>query len=129
MTNYQINSGRFIALCLSPLLLAACGGEPTVSFSQDVKPIIDQHCIQCHEPGGQGEVISGLDLTTYSGLMKGTNAGPMVIAGDTEGSNLLVLIEGRADPSISMPHGANKPIPKEDIQTIRLWIGQGARNN
>jgi len=61
--------------------------------------------------------------------MKGTRNGPMVIAGDVEGSNLVVLIEGRADPSIRMPHGKKDPVAKADIQTIRRWIGQGAKNN
>ncbi len=122
-------AGKLISLCVLPLVMTACGGEPAVSFSQDVQPIISQHCVQCHEAGGVGEVTSGFNLTTYEGVMKGTNAGPMVIAGDVEGSNMLVLIEGRADPSISMPHGQNDPVPKKDIQTIRSWIAQGAKNN
>ncbi|MGB7451301.1 MAG: c-type cytochrome domain-containing protein [Lysobacterales bacterium] len=129
MTDNQITAGKFISLCFLPLVMTACGGEPAVSFSQDVQPIIKQHCVQCHESGGVGEVTSGFNLATYEGLMKGTSAGPMVIAGDVEGSNMLVLMEGRADPSISMPHGQNEPVAKEDIQTIRSWIGQGAKNN
>lgn len=127
MDNLKI-TGKLVALCLSPLVMSACG-EPSVSFSQDVKPIIDQHCVQCHQVDGLGQVVSGFDLTTYEGVMKGTSGGPMVIAGDVEGSNLLVLMEGRADPSISMPHGENEPVPKKDIQTIKTWIGQGAKNN
>ena len=129
MMNHQKNIGKVIAMGLFPLLMASCGGEPAVSFSQDVKPIIDQHCVNCHMVGGVGEVTSGFDLTTYDGLMKGTDSGPMVIVGDIEGSNMLVLMEGRADPSIRMPHGQNDPVPKKDIQTIRTWIGQGAKNN
>jgi len=129
MSDYQINSGKFIALCLLPMLMAACGGEPAVSFAQDVKPILDRDCVQCHQPDGQGEVASGFDMTSYEGLMKGTRNGPMVIAGDVEGSNILVLMEGRADPSISMPHGQNKSVPDQDIETIRSWIRQGAINN
>ena len=129
MMNHKSSTGKIAAFCLFPLVLAACGGEPAVSFSQDVQPIIDQHCVQCHEAGGVGEVTSGLNLTSYEGVMKGTDSGPMVIAGDVEGSNLLVLMEGRADPSISMPHGKNEPVPKKDIQIIRAWIGQGAENN
>jgi len=39
------------------------------------------------------------------------------------------LIEGRADPSISMPHGAMDPVPSKDIATIKQWIAQGAKNN
>jgi len=129
MTDYKKTSGKLAALCVFPLALAACGGEPTVSFSQDVQPILNKHCVECHQAGGQGEVASGLDLTGYEGLMKGTRNGPMVIAGDVEGSNLVVLIEGRADPSIRMPHGKKEPVSKADIQTIRLWISQGAKNN
>ena len=125
----QKTAGKLITIGLLPLFMAACGGEPAVSFSKDVQPIIAQHCYKCHQAGGLGEVASGLDLTTYEDVMKGTHAGPMVIAGDIEGSNLLVLMEGRADPSISMPHGENDPVPKKDIQTIRSWIGQGAKNN
>lgn len=129
MMDNQNSVGKLVALCLFPLLMTACGGEPAVSFSQEVQPIINQHCVQCHETGGVGEVTSGFNLTTYDGLMKGTDSGPMVIAGDIEGSNMIVLMEGRADPSISMPHGENEPVPKKDIQTIKTWIAQGAKNN
>jgi len=128
MTDFEKKCGKLAVYCALPLALAACG-EPKVSFSQDVKPILDQNCVECHQPGGQGEVASGLDMTSYEGLMKGTRNGPMVIAGDVEGSNLVVLIEGRADPSIRMPHGKKQPIPKAEIQTIRRWIAQGAKNN
>lgn len=129
MLNIKKTAGKLITLSLFPLAMAACSGEPAVSYSQDVKPIIDKNCIECHQPSGKGEVASGFNMTTYDGLMKGTRFGPMIIAGDAEGSNMLVLMEGRADPSISMPHGRQKSVSKQDIQTIRLWIAQGAMNN
>lgn len=119
---------KLLLTSLLPLVLASCG-EPTVSFSQDVKPIFDQHCIECHQVDSAGTLASGFDMTSYQGLMKGTTFGPMIIAGDPEGSNVLVLMEGRADPSISMPHGKQDSVAKSDIQTIRLWIEQGANNN
>jgi mono/diheme cytochrome c family protein len=129
MNNFKNGIGKIAALGLFPLVLSACGGEPAVSYSQDVKPIIDENCIKCHQAGGKGELASGFNMSTYDSLMKGARFGPMVIAGDAEGSNMVVLMEGRADPSISMPHGQQKSIPKEDIQTIRAWIKQGAKNN
>ncbi|MEJ2402488.1 MAG: hypothetical protein P8Y52_14040 [Xanthomonadales bacterium] len=112
-----------------PVLLAACSSEEPVSFSQDVRPILDQHCISCHQAGGAGEQASGFSMASYEDLMKGTQAGPMIVAGDSLGSNILVLMEGRADPSISMPHGSMKPVPQTEIETIRRWIEQGAKNN
>ena len=128
MTNFKKNAGKLVAPGLFPLAMVACG-ESTISFSQDVKPILDTYCMECHQPGGQGEVVSGFGMATHESLLKGARFGPMVIAGDAEGSNMIVLMEGRADPSISMPHGQQKTVSKSDIQTIRLWVDQGAKNN
>jgi hypothetical protein len=129
MKNLNKTAVKLITLGLFSLFLSACGGDPVVSFSQDVKPVLDKNCSQCHLAGGQGEVASGFDMSSYEGLMKGAQFGQMIIAGDAQGSNMLVLMEGRADPSISMPHGEQKSVSKEDIQTVRLWIEQGAKNN
>jgi hypothetical protein len=40
-----------------------------------------------------------------------------------------MLIEGRVDPSIKMPHGDAQPPSKAEILTIRNWVEQGAKNN
>lgn len=109
--------------------LTGCAKEETVSFSASVKPVIDQNCLECHQPGGAGYEASGFNMTSYEDLMTGTKFGPMIIAGDSEGSNLVVLMEGRADPSISMPHGSMDPVKKSEIVLIRTWIDQGAKNN
>lgn len=125
-------AGKWILPALLPIslmMLTACAREDTISFSQHVRPILDQNCIACHQEGGKGLEASGFSMMSYDDLMHGTNFGPMIIAGDSAGSNMLVLMEGRADPSISMPHGATKSIGKADIETIRVWIDQGAKNN
>jgi len=116
-------------LILMPLALGGCKKEEAVSYSQDVKPIIDKYCIECHVPGGQGYEASGFSMASYVDLMKGTRNGPMIISGDSLGSNMLVLMEGRADPSIKMPHGKSVSATKEELETIRKWIEQGAKNN
>jgi hypothetical protein len=110
-------------------VLPGCAREEAVSFAQDVKPILDQNCLSCHKEGAEGYEASGFSMVSYDDLMKGTKFGAMVIGGDSEGSNLVVLMEGRADPSISMPHGSMKKVASKDIKTIRLWIDQGAKNN
>jgi hypothetical protein len=109
--------------------LAGCSGEGTVSYARDVEPILQANCLSCHKEGGAGFEASGFSMASYDELMKGTQYGPMIVAGDSEGSNLLVLMEGRADPSISMPHGSMEPVGKADIDTIRRWIDQGAKKN
>jgi hypothetical protein len=104
----------------------ACAAQRGQSFAEDIAPILRGWCVSCHQPGGQGYNASGLDLTTYDGLMKGTKYGPMVIPGQPDSSNLMVLLEGRA--KLSMPFG-HKPLPKCLRINIWSWIFEGAKNN
>jgi len=115
--------------CLLSIAATGCHQERAVSYSQDVKPILEKYCTECHLPGGEGYNASGFSMQSYTDLMRGTRNGPMIIAGDTLGSNMLVLMEGRADPSIKMPHGKSESASSEELETIRLWIKQGAKNN
>ena len=62
----------------------ACAAKQPTSFAEDVLPIFRGRCFSCHQPGGEGYEKSGLDLTTYQGIMKGTKFGPMVISGDPQ---------------------------------------------
>jgi hypothetical protein len=113
------------ALLIAPA--ESCAAEP-VSFSEDILPIFKGRCIGCHQPGGEGYETSGLDLTTYAGLMKGTKFGAMVVPRDPEGSNLVRLLEWRASPQLRMPHG-KKQLSTCDRATLRAWIREGAKDN
>ena len=128
MKIYQSISLGILTLVLLPFVVA-CKSEQQVSFTADVKPTLDQYCLECHQAGGAGYAASGLDMSSYDGLMKGTTNGPMVIASDSLGSNLVVLMEGRADPSIKMPHGSSEEVSKVEIDAIKTWIDQGAKDN
>jgi hypothetical protein len=105
-----------------------CADSSKMSFSEDVFPIFKGRCIQCHQPGGDGFEKSGLDLTTYEGLMKGTKYGAMVVPGDPDVSNLMVLLDWHAAPELRMPHGKKK-LSTCDRDAIRHWIREGAKNN
>lgn len=104
----------------------ACAQGAQISFAEDIVPIFKGWCVSCHQPGGQGYDASGLDLTRYDGLMKGTKFGPMVIPGKPDESNLVVLVEGRA--KVRMPFG-HKALPSCLRDTIYSWVFQGAKNN
>jgi hypothetical protein len=121
----------FTGLLSAAVLAAASGSNPAraaeeVSFTLDVLPILSSRCVSCHSPGGAGYQASGLNLTTYEGLMKGTKHGPIVVPGDPLTSNLDVLIEGRAQ--VQMPHD-QRPLLKCQQDIIRNWVKQGAANN
>ena len=106
----------------------ACAAEPKVSFAEDILPLLKWRCASCHQSGGAGFEKSGLDLTSYAGVMKGTKFGPMVIPRDPESSNLILLLDWRVAPAIRMPHGKKK-LSVCDRDAIRTWIREGAQNN
>jgi len=130
---------NFRTLLVSVLILGlgalvGCSRESPdqpVSFQNDVFPILKASCLECHvAPGSEGYQASGLALSTYEELMKGTHHGPVVVAGQSLNSSLNRLIEGRpgVDPSIQMPHGQIK-LPEDQLLIIRNWVDQGAMNN
>ena len=116
---------------LTPAVLVMGCGERTVSYSKDVHPLLEKYCVRCHSEGegGEGFEKSGLRVDSYEHLMKGTRFGPVVKPGDSFTSALVMLVEGRADPSIKMPHGGGDSPSPEEIEVIKLWVDQGAKNN
>lgn len=114
---------------LGALALGACSKtEPEVSFSADVQPLLAARCGACHVPGQAGYEASGLGMTSYEALMQGTKFGAVVIPGNALSSTLTMLIEGRADPSIRMPHGG-EPLSVAEQELVHKWVEQGARDN
>lgn len=112
------------------LLVSGCVKEESqVSFRGDIQPILRSNCIECHiPPNGEGYLKTGLSMATYDDLMHGTIYGPVIVPGDSRHSILNMLVEGRADPSMRMPHG-RKPLNTEEIEVLRVWVEQGAGNN
>ncbi|NOT03397.1 MAG: hypothetical protein HOP27_02235 [Anaerolineales bacterium] len=92
----------------------------SVSFINDVMPILESRCVKCH--GGE-QTKEGLDIKTYEGLMTGSSNGPVIEAGNANNSFFVQqIINGK------MPKRGPKLTPKE-IQIISDWINSGAINN
>jgi hypothetical protein len=120
-----------IAAIALPAALVGCSNAESakpVSFQNDVKPILDANCLECHTDGGAGTEASGFLMTSYDELMRGTKYGPVVDPGSSISSTLVLLVEGKADPSLRMPHGRD-PLPPEQIAVIKDWVDQGAKDN
>lgn len=117
----------FGAMLVCVSMLAACSPK-NVSFSADVQPILKQYCLECHTQGGSGYSASGFDMSSYETVMKGGKFGAFVIPGDPFTSTLNMLVEGRAHPSIYMPHGREK-LSDREIELLKVWVQEGAKNN
>jgi len=116
------------ALLATTMSLPNAMAQEVASFRDDVFPIIELRCLECHQPGGAGYEVSGLDLGTYEGLMKGTKHGSIVTPGNAFESNLIAVIDQRTDPAIWMPHN-QKRLSKCERLLLRFWVSQGAKNN
>ena len=104
------------------------GGENpppvAVSYASDVQPIFNGSCTGCH--GNSGNV----NLSSYSALMNsvGANYGnTLVVSGDADASGLVDKVEPNPAHGSRMPIGGS--LTSSQIQTIRAWINQGAKNN
>jgi len=119
------------AIAVVSVLALGCSGPapPPVSFHSHIAPILNQHCVSCHVEGKPGTEASGLQLDSYAHLMKGTRFGAVVVPGDPLSSVINTLVEGRADPSIKMPHTSSDQLTAWEITQLHNWVQQGARDN
>ena len=120
----------FLGLCSLCLLWAACVHEPVpprggntgeVSFKNEVLPLLESSCavVGCHVGMNPPKNV---DLSSYAKVIETAD----VQAGEPEQSELYeVLVEDR--PSHVMPPGS--PLPASQIELVRKWIEQGAKDN
>jgi hypothetical protein len=95
---------------------AKMGGS--VSFMNDVAPILNNECGGCHIRKASG----GLQMTTYELLMKGSQkGGKVVFPGDVKSSILIEKITEKEMP----PSG--KGIPGSELETLKKWVQEGAK--
>jgi len=125
----EMNKLARTLVLLSPAVALLGCGEKTVSYSADVRPFLDNYCMRCHGEDGKGSKASGLRMDDYERLMKGTTYGPVVKPGDSYTSALVMLVEGRANPSLRMPHDDGEAPSQAEIDLVKTWIDQGAKNN
>jgi uncharacterized membrane protein len=96
-------------------------GEP-VAFETAILPILQEHCVHCHGPE---RMRMDLRLDSHDLVMKGSEGGPVVVAGNAAGSSLLARIILPADDPDLMPADGD-PLPRKQVALIRAWIEQGA---
>lgn len=124
----SFNAGLLLGALAVGMAFATSARADHANFEEEIQPILAKHCLECHVPGGDGYEKSGLDLSSYEGLMAGTDHGSIIVPGDAFSSNLMVLIEGRADPRLKMPHG-RKDLTKWEKLMLRRWINRGAKKD
>ena len=103
---------------VAPTTSAVVAGP--VSFAGQVAPLFAEQCVSCH---GADDPEAGLQLHTYAGVMKGSEYGTVVEAGDPDGSLLIEMISAG-----EMPQDADA-LSADEVAMVRSWIAAGAANN
>lgn len=110
-------------LAVAMLLNTRLAAQKPHLTEKDILPVI-QRCFQCH---GEKVRMSGLDLHTKAGMLKGGAGGPAILPGNAAGSPLYKRVTGQVQPVMPMA-----PVPalnEKEIAILKDWIDQGSEWN
>ncbi|MDG1896651.1 MAG: PSD1 and planctomycete cytochrome C domain-containing protein [Fuerstiella sp.] len=114
-----------LALCAC-LATSACAddavpdGAALEFFEKNVRPILVEHCYECH---AAGEVNGGLRLDSQAGVMKGGDTGPSLVAGYPEKSLLIEAVRYKNRDLQMPPQNALSPA---QVAVLEKWVAMGA---
>ncbi len=91
-------------------------------FSQQVRPILEAHCLSCH---GAEKPKGGLRLDTRENALKGGDNGTALVPGKPSESPLYTTTLLAADEDMAMPPKGER-LAKEQTEALRAWIEAGA---
>jgi uncharacterized membrane protein/mono/diheme cytochrome c family protein len=97
--------------------------DPNTFYGARVQPIFAARCVSCHGPDKHK---ANLRLDTYQGVMHGGKHGPVVQAGNNQGSDLFRRVTLPANHDDFMPKGGKKALSSDEVKLIELWIAAGA---
>ena len=111
-------------LCSMPFVLADEGSADRQAqldfFEAKIRPVLVQHCYECHSADAKS-VKGGLLLDTAAGLLTGGDSGPAIVPGRSTES---VLMHALQYDSFQMPPSGR--LPAAVVKDFEQWIEAGA---
>ncbi|MCC7424427.1 MAG: PSD1 domain-containing protein [Planctomycetaceae bacterium] len=107
---------------LSPLVAA---DEERIDFNRDVRPILSNHCFQCHGFDAK-QRKADLRLDTAEGALADRGGTFAVKPKDLAGSELWARISSNDAGTVMPPPETKKPLTAAQKETLKKWIEQGA---
>ncbi len=101
---------------------SALSDEQLTMFESKIRPILIQHCYECHSEKSD-EVEGHLLVDSAPTLRKGGAAGPAVIPGDPDHSLLIEAVR-YDNENMQMPPG--EKLSESEIATLEEWVRLGA---
>ena len=111
----------FPILLLSSWGVSALAADPP-NFADDVRPVLERHCIGCHSGWFPD---AGVDLDDLDGIRKGGPSGPLIVPGKPDKGWLTYTITRGKGRQRMPPQGPGPNAEERDL--LRRWIAAGAR--
>lgn len=99
----------------------------TVSFKNDVFPLVKKHCLPCHSEEQMNP--SELYMDSYDGILVGGKHGKPVEPGKAKESVMIQKLGEKPPFGDRMPLKAKQPLSDEEMKILTNWINQGAKKN
>ena len=115
------------SICLFVLLCCSTSVAQTISYAKDVFPLIKAKCLKCHEKDDENPNSFAMDnysLTRTSGKTK-----EMIVPGNGAGSYIIIKLLPNPPKGAQMPIFSKKKLTEEEVNLIKTWIDQGAKDN
>ena len=118
-----------LAIAVATLLtgattLLANSEDESIDFNRDIRPILANHCYQCHGPDAKTREAD-LRLDTQAGLTEQRDP-PLIIQHRPAASELIHRITA-TDSEVQMPPpNSNRNLSTVQINLLTRWIQQGA---
>ena len=110
---------------------AANAGEPArpIDFNREIRPILSNHCFQCHGPDAKKRkgLSKPLRLDTEQGAFADLGGHAAVVRGNPEESELIRRIESEDADEVMPPRSTGKTLSAPEVERLREWVRQGAR--
>ncbi len=97
-----------------------------VGYLRDVRPILAQHCFQCHGPD-EATRKGKIRLDLKDEALARRSGKPAIAPGDLKGSLAWERINADDEDERMPPKGKAEPLTPGQVATLRSWIEQGAR--
>ncbi len=96
------------------------GEERVVSYNRDVRPILSENCFLCHG-FDKDKREADLRLDTEAGAKESA-----IVAGDAAASEFFKRITSNDPDDVMPPADSIYKLKPDQVETLRLWIEQGA---
>jgi hypothetical protein len=109
------------------LLTSTTFADEPLSFNRDVRPILAEHCWNCHGPDAAARQAS-LRLDTYDDAVHPAESGlPAILPNKPQDSELIKRINA-SDAALRMPPDSfQKPLTSAQTGVLERWISEGAK--